>query len=219
MALQIGSLPYLIRNPQKSSAHPPLLLLLHGLGSNETDLMGLAAQLDDRFLIVSVQAPILLHPGAYAWFHVDFTPNGAIANLEEAEHSQHLLRQFIDELIERYSVNPQQVYLMGFSQGAIISLSLALTQPDRLAGVVAMSGRILAQVEPSTQTAARLPVFVAHGTADPVLPIQHGRASRDRLSALPVDLTYREYVMGHQISSESLRDIAAWLSAQLATAR
>ena len=107
---------------------------------------------------------------------------------------------------------------MGFSQGAIISASVALTRPELVAGLVMMSGRILPQIEPLMATPEKLkglPVLAVHGTADTVLPIEHGRASRKTLSALPVDLLYREYPMGHEVSQESLDDVTSWLSAHL----
>ena len=121
-------------------------------------------------------------------------------------------------LVTAYQLDPKQVYLMGFSQSAIISASVALTRPDKLAGVVAMSGRILPEVlalQAKPEALKDLPVMVVHGTADPVIPIRNGRSSRDLLSKLPVALTYREYCMGHSVSEESLRDIAAWLKEQL----
>ena len=107
---------------------------------------------------------------------------------------------------------------MGFSQGAIISASVALTRPELVAGLVMMSGRILPQIEPlmaAPEKLKGLPVLAVHGTADTVLPIEHGRASRKTLSALPVDLLYREYPMGHEVSQESLDDVTSWLSAHL----
>lgn len=81
-----------------------------------------------------------------------------------------------------------------------------------------MSGRLLPEVLPhlAPPRALRdLPILLQHGTSDPVLPVHHGRTARDRLSALHVDLTYREYPMGHQVSEESLADAAAWLQARL----
>jgi phospholipase/carboxylesterase len=204
--------------PASGPDRPPLLLLLHGVGSHEGDLMTLAPYLDPRFYIVSARAPNTLAPGSYAWFHVQFTPQGPVINPEEAERSRLRLLDFIGELVETYGVDPAGVYIMGFSQGAIMGLSLGLTRPDRLAGLVAHSGRILPEIRPimaSPDALRGLPVFVAHGTADAVLPIHHGRASRELLSTLPVDLTYREYPMGHEISAESLGDVAAWLSERL----
>ncbi len=212
------SLFHLCRPPGLSASAPPLLLLLHGVGSHEGDLMGLAPYLDPRFYIISARAPTVLAPGAYAWFHVEFTPTGPVIDPREAEASRVTLLRFVDELIESYRVDPRRVYLLGFSQGAIISLSLALTEPKKLAGVVAMSGRILPEVLPRMAPAEAmmgLPILVVHGTADPVLGIEYGRAARDRLAALPVSLTYREYPIGHQVTEESLADVGAWLRDRL----
>jgi len=103
---------------------------------------------------------------------------------------------------------------MGFSHGAIMSVSVMLTNPGILAGVVAMSGRILPEIQPIMVPEKELqdfPVFVVHGTRDQVIPIQNGRASNELLSDLPVNLVYKEYDMGHEISNDSLGDILAWL--------
>lgn len=219
MSTQARSLIHLTREPtQRESGLPPLLLLLHGVGSHEADLMGLAPYLDGRCFIVSARAPITLAPGMFAWFHVELDPFHPVINPEEAERSRQALLRFIDELIETYGLDSTRVYLTGFSQGAIMSLSLALTRPDKLAGVVAMSGRILPEVLPlmaPREAFKGLPIFVAHGTNDQVLPIHHGRAARDRLAGLPVSLTYREYPMGHEVAAESLADITAWLRERL----
>lgn len=213
------SLIHLTRAPtEKQPRLPPLLLLLHGVGSHEGDLINLAPYLDGRFFIASARAPITLAPGMYGWFHVELDPITPVIVPEEAESSRLLLLKFLDELVDAYDLDLKGVYLMGFSQGAIMSLSLVLTRPDRLAGVVAMSGRILPEVLPlmaPPEALANLPIYVAHGTADPVLPIHHGRESRDRLAKLPVSLTYREYPMGHEVTEESLADIAAWLKDRL----
>jgi phospholipase/carboxylesterase len=211
-------LVYLVRQPVIEAGTPPLLLLLHGIGSNEHDLFGLAPFLDQRFLIISVRAPNTLGPGSYAWFEADFTPQGPVINPEQAEASRKTLITFLREAVTAYGADPGRVYLMGFSQGAIMSASVALTQPELVAGAVLMSGRILPEIQPllaSDEKLAGLPILVVHGTADMVLPITYGRASRELLSSLPVDLTYHEYPMGHEVSQESLVDVTAWLSGHL----
>ena len=206
--------------PPKSglAKKPPLLLLLHGYGANEDDLFSLAPYLDERFLVVSARAPVVLAPMSYAWFNLGFTPQGVSINPEEAESSRLTLRKFIGEIVDAYQCNPNAVYLMGFSQGAMMSLAVALTFPGVAAAVVAMSGRLLPQT--LTQIADKdaligLPIFASHGRRDTVLPISHGRDTRAKLSELPVELTYREYDMAHEISYDSLNDITEWLSEQL----
>ena len=215
-------LVHLVRQSIIEAGTPPLLLLLHGIGSNEHDLYGLAPFLDKRFLIISVRAPNILGPGSYAWFEADFTPQGPVINPEQAEASRITLITFLKEAITAYGADPKQVYLMGFSQGAIMSASVALTQPELVAGAVLMSGRILPEIRPliaSNEELSDFPFLVVHGTADMVLPITHGRASREILSSLPVDLTYHEYPMGHEVNQESLSDVTVWLTEQLDKAR
>ena len=128
---------HLVRQPLSQASHPPLLLLLHGVGSNEHDLFELAPLLDKRFLILSLRAPNTLSQGSYAWFDVTFTPQGPLIDPQQAEQSRQLLIDFIGQAITTYGANPGQVYLMGFSQGAIMSASVALTRPALVAGAVA----------------------------------------------------------------------------------
>jgi phospholipase/carboxylesterase len=213
------SLIHVVREPADNTGDPaPLLILLHGVGSNEHDLIGLAPALDPRFFIVSARAPITLGDGAYGWYHVQFSPTGHVIQPEEAEHSRRLVLQFVDELIRSYNVDRSRVFLMGFSQGCIMSLAAALTAPPKFAGVVGMSGRMLPDLEsrfaPADQLSG-LPVMIVHGTFDSVLSIEFGRAIRDALKKLPVFLTYREYEMGHHVSEQSFADVTAWLAAQL----
>lgn len=213
------SLTHLVREPrEKSDERPPLLLLLHGVGSNEADLFGLAPYLDERFLVVSARAPVSLGPGSFGWFRIDFTPEGMVADLAQAKRSLEMLPGFIDELIETYAADGRRTYLAGFSQGAMMSLALMLTRPERLAGVAAMSGRLPRQVietSPDRDALDKMPVIITHGIHDPVLPVENARAAREYLETLPVELTYREYPMGHEVSMESLRDVTAWLTRTL----
>lgn len=213
------SLVHLVREPTRPVGGPaPLLLLLHGVGSNEQDLMGLAPSLDPRFFIVSARAPIKLGPQSFGWYHVQFTGTGHIIDPEEAEHSRQLLLKFVDELADAYPIDSHRVFLMGFSQGCIMSVAAALTAPQKFAGIVGMSGRLLPDILTKAALAEQLkdlPILIVHGTFDSVLQIDYGRAIRDALQKLPVDLTYREYPMAHHVSEESLTDVTAWLTARL----
>ena len=213
------SLFHVVREPADNAGEPaPLLILLHGVGSNEDDLIALAPALDPRFFIVSARAPITLGDSAYGWYHVQFSPTGHVIDPDEAERSRKLILQFVDELIHSYKVDRTRVFLMGFSQGCIMSLAAALSEPQTFAGIVGMSGRMLPGLESRTAPADQLrglPVLIVHGTYDSVLPIEFGRAIRDALEKLPVSLTYREYDMGHHVSDQSFADVTAWLEAQL----
>jgi phospholipase/carboxylesterase len=212
------SLLHLVRQPTRGAGAPPLLILLHGIGSNEEDLMGLEPYLDERFLIVSARAPFSYGSGGYAWFEIQWMPDRIAIDRAQAQQSRELLVRFIGEAVAAYGADPARVYLMGFSQGAMMSGWVALTQPELVAGATLMSGRVPEelrdQIASPEQLAGKL-FLVVHGTRDEVLPIHNGRASRDLLQRLPVELTYREYPMGHEVSAQSLTDVVTWLSARL----
>lgn len=192
--------------------------MLHGIGSHEGDLLQLAPYLDPRFAVVSLRAPLPLPMGGFAWFEMTWTEAGLLGNIPQARTSLQLLSSFLDQILQEgirgVALDPAQVYLLGFSQGAIMSLALALTQPEKLAGVVAMSGRLpmeaVAEAAPPHRL-QHLAILAVHGRQDTVLPIHCGREIRDYFSRLPLRFTYLEYDMGHEVSPQSLQDIQAWL--------
>jgi phospholipase/carboxylesterase len=211
------SLTHLVRRP-RAADRPPLLVLLHGYGSNEQDLLGLAPYLDPRLLIVSPRAPHTLMPGGYAWFSLDFTPEGIGVERQQAEASRALVADFVAEAVTAYAADPARVFLGGFSQGGMLTAAVVLTRPELLAGALLLSGmaqrELLPALAPHEQLAGK-PILVQHGIYDQVLPVELARAGRDLLAGLPVALTYREYPMAHEISAVSLGDMAAWLAARL----
>ncbi len=218
------SLQHLTRPPRiepTGGIKPPLLLLAHGVGSHERDLFGLADELDERFFVASVRAP-LTHGQGFGWYPVEFTPDGLVADEMYAGTSRDLLRTFIAEATTAYDLDASRVYLAGFSQGAIMSLYLALHAPEVVAGVVAMSGRLIGATLAERADDARLaglPVLAVHGLHDRVLPITEGRRIQMELSRLPLDFAYQEYPMGHEVTRESLARVASFLTGRLNAAQ
>lgn len=215
------SLVHLTRPPEAlppPGARPPLLALLHGVGSNERDLFRLAPRLDARFVVLSLRAPLMRGPESFAWFFAEHTPQGTVIAPEQIMASRDHIARFLGEAVEAYAADPARVYLLGFSQGAIMSLTLALTRPERTAGIAPIAGRIPPEVLPElapVERTAGLPVLLQHGTADTVLAIDWARTARTILEGQRVDLTYREYEAGHQITPGMLDAAARWLSARL----
>lgn len=209
----------------KSDRLPPMLLMLHGIGSNERDLFSLSASVDQRLHVLSLRGPYPLGQGGFGWFETEFAVYGSTIRPESAESSREKLIQFIQQAAQHYRTDPNQVYVMGFSQGAILALLLALTRPEMVAGVVLLSGRLpgelLASSSPVTrQLAGRdairdLPVFLAHGMQDDVIKIEEGQRVRDRLQNLQANVFYREYDAGHTIPPQVMSDIDIWLSGRL----
>ncbi len=214
-------LTYLIRQPLTElapSEKPPVLVMAHGVGSNERDLFSFASELDPRLLILSVRAPLTMGPEAYGWFEVEFSPTGPLINVEQLDASRRRFAEFLTAALVGFPVNPERVYLLGFSQGAIISLITALTTPETLAGVIALSGRIPHQALPwavAPERTAGLPIFQAHGVADTVIRIGDGRAARDALERQQIALGYHEYPMAHTVSPATFADFTAWLTTRL----
>ena len=214
------SLTHISRPPRETGDGPaPALLLLHGVGSNEKDLISLAPYLDLRLHILSARAPFEMGPQMFGWYTIQWMPNGDFRiNEAEARQSLETLNTFLDEIVRAYDLDPKRLFLGGFSQGAIMSSALLLTSPEKIAGIVAMSGRWPAPVEAERALDEHLagkPVLVMHGLYDPTIPIRYGREMRDKFAALPIDLTYREYPIQHSVSMEGLQLAASWLTERL----
>lgn len=213
-----ASLEYMTIPPRsQTSQKSPVIVFLHGVGGNETNLMPQFTGVDARLRVFSVRAPIQRSVNAFGWFDVRFEPD-PIINADQAESSRVSLIAFLERVVTEYNLEPRQVYLVGFSQGAIIGASLALTRPDLVAGLVMLSGRVLPEIAPllaPPRSLSELPVFVAHGCFDSKLPIRHAHATSALLSSLGVKLTYREYVMGHEIGEDEISEVNMWLSNQL----
>lgn len=213
------SLVHVVRPPAPETnpvgARPPMLILMHGVGANERQMMALAPEFDPRLVVVSVRSPLTLGPDAFGWFRVSFTAQGPVIVAAEAEAGWKHLARFIDQCVAAYGADPTRVYLGGFSQGAIMALATLLTAPEKVAGAVAMSGRLLPEVLPHAATADALrgkPALIVHGESDEKLGIHLARWAREQLEHFPLELTYSELPMGHAITRESLDVVHAWLA-------
>jgi phospholipase/carboxylesterase len=212
-------LVHLVREPLQATPGPtPTVVLLHGVGSNERDLFRLAHSLDPRLLVVSPRAPLENAPGRYRWFQVDFSSGQPLIVPEEAEASRQALVDFLEELTRERGLDPRSIFLAGFSQGAIMAASVALTRPELVGGAAMIAGRILPEIRPLLAphgTLEGLPFLVLHGLLDDKLPVQHARASRELLSSLPVRLEYHETEGGHGIGPEALQHLSDWLDVRV----
>ncbi|MCC7466412.1 MAG: hypothetical protein IT261_09095 [Saprospiraceae bacterium] len=207
------ALNYLVREPKIKSEKPPVLILLHGVGSNEQDLFSLANRLPDNFLVISARGPIRLGENSFAWYQVDLSTGKPVFNAEQLENSRAVLIRFIDQIKKKYHLSGD-VYLGGFSQGGIMSYSVGLSRPDLVDGIAVMSGRLLEETKP--QVAAKdklqaLKIFISHGVNDPVLNIQYARNSVAYLKTLNLKPTYKEYPAVHTINNDMLLDLVKWL--------
>lgn len=208
------SLTYVVREPNITIDKPPLLILLHGVGSNEKDLFSFTAHLPDKFLVISARAPIALGPSSFAWYQVDFSSGKPVYNQAQEQKSREVILTFIDELKEQHSFDEKEIYLVGFSQGAIMSLSVALTHPEKVKGIGLLSGRLLEEIKPFVNVGqvSNLDVFISHGIQDIVLPVAYAEDAAFYLKSLGVKVNFKKYAEGHGINQEMLTDIIYWLN-------
>ncbi|MEI8031983.1 MAG: alpha/beta fold hydrolase [Chlorobiaceae bacterium] len=214
---QHRSLTYLDLAPA-TPLNAPLVIMLHGYGSNEKDLIQLAPALLKGVRYISIRAPHTLDFGMFGWFPLQFTDSGIIADVDAAAAALQQLTGFIREVIKEYSPRGSRVFLMGFSQGTIMSYLTAFTAPELLHGVIALSGQLPENTLPPESALDRLreiPFLVMHGIYDDILPIEKGRAASHWLEAHVDDLTYREYPVAHQISDTGIELIRSWLEARV----
>lgn len=209
------NLHYLIQEPKVKHDKNSLLLLLHGYGSNEEDLFSFASELPNDSYVISVRAPYDLQPYGHAWYaiHFDADENKFSDNVQ-AKQSVELIAGFIDEIVKQYPIDAKNVTLIGFSQGAILSYATALTYPEKVAKVVALSGYFNREIMPEvidTNAISHLKFFVSHGSVDQVIPVDWARKAKPALENLGLEVEYQEYPVGHGVAPQNFFDFKNWL--------
>jgi phospholipase/carboxylesterase len=208
-------LTMLHRPAAAGTAQPWLLVLMHGVGSNEQDLFGLADFVPPQYHVISLRAPFTLGPGSYAWFQFSVEPNGTRRiHVQQEAASRAAIAQVVPQLNQRLGVPPERTVLGGFSQGGIMALSLLRTQPELMHAALVMHSRLLSEVDGLAAPAAALQgkhLWVSHGLQDVVIPLAHAHAIRERMGQSPVKLSYHEYPGGHEIRSAELQGVMGWL--------
>ena len=205
------------------------IVVLHGLGADGSDFVPIAQAMDlsavgpVRFVFPSAPVqPVTINAGyeMRAWY--DIHPPGPDGTRREdgpgLRASQALVQQLIDREVQR-GVPAERVVLMGFSQGCAMTLLAGVRAPQRLAGLVALSGYLpLAGSTVAERSLANrdTPVFMAHGDGDDIVVPARGEAARDALAALGQPVDWHHYPMGHEVCMDEVRDLNAWLVQRLA---
>lgn len=210
------SLTYVVNEPAKRNAKTPVLIMLHGYGSNEADLFDISKALDARLITFSLRAPVALGEGSYCWYNISRVEGKPfIYDYKEVKASTEKILSFISNACRAYKVDSTQVFLMGFSQGAILSYELAALAPKKIKGVMALSGRMMEETKALKTNWAdlvKVKYFIAHGNSDNTIKQEESDKVYEYLKEKNVsDLTYKRYEMPHSICGAELNDIKAWL--------
>ena len=208
------SLYHIVRKSTLSE-NAPLLILLHGYGSDENDLFSFASELPEELFIISVRAPYEMQPYGNAWYAINFdAEKGKWSDNEQAKTSRDLIATFIDEAVEAYPVNKNNVTLLGFSQGAILSYAVALTYPEKVKNIIALSGYVNKDILPDNLEKTdflKLDFYCSHGSVDQVILVDWARQTAPFLKSLNIKQTYSEFPVGHGVAPQNFHELKAWL--------
>lgn len=192
--------------------------MLHGFGSDENDLFSFASELPEEYAIISLKAPIKMQPNGNAWYNIYFdNSQGKFSDDEQAIESRELVSKCIDEIIEQYQVDKNNITLLGFSQGTILSFAVALSYPEKIKNVIGLSGYINQDILTKgyeKKDFSELNIYTSHGSVDQVIPVQWARKTKPFLENLNIDCTYSEFPVGHGVAPQNLLELKNWLAKQ-----
>ena len=193
----------------------PLLIMLHGYGSDENDLFSFASELPEELFIISARAPYTMQPFGNAWYAINFDAvQGKWSDNIQAKESRDLIAKFIDEATNAYPVNKNKVTLLGFSQGTILSYAVALTYPEKVKNVIALSGYINKDILPegiNKKDYSELDFYCSHGSVDQVIPVAWARQTAPFLNSLHIKHQYSEFPVGHGVAPQNFYELRDWL--------
>ncbi|MFN2261988.1 MAG: alpha/beta hydrolase [Psychroflexus sp.] len=215
MTTQNLSLTHLVR-PSNLNTKAPLILMLHGYGSDENDLFSFADELPEEYIVISLKAPHELQAYGNAWYAINFdAQQGKFSDIEQGVQSRNLVQKFISEAIETYPIDKNNITLLGFSQGTILSFALALSHPEMFKNIIGLSGYIdenMIEAGYENNDFSHLSVYNSHGSSDQVIPVEWARKNKPFLEKLNIDITYEEYPVGHGINPQNFMSLKKWLS-------
>lgn len=202
---------YELRKPKHVEPNKtyPALFMMHGIGSNEQNMQSLVDGLEDSFYIFSIRGH-LSHPPGYAFFSIQ---GFGKPDRDVFDEGVRKLTSFIDHACEQYPLDISKVYLLGFSQGAILAMTLGLTLGNRIKGIVALSGYIpgFVKEEYNIKDVGKISLFISHGEMDQILPFEWGIANNDLFNKLGAAVTFKTYPEGHTVSPKNHHDFTKWL--------
>ena len=212
------SLNHIIRKSTLTN-NAPLLIMLHGYGSDENDLFSFANELPEELFIISARAPYTMQPFGNAWYAINFdAEKGKWSDNEQAKKSRDLIATFIDEAVASYPVDKNNVTLLGFSQGTILSYAVALTYPAKVKNIVALSGYINTGILPENleqKDYKNLDFYCSHGSVDQVIPVDWARQTSPFLKSLNIKHQYSEFPVGHGVAPQNFYEFKDWLSKRI----
>ncbi|HZS47804.1 MAG TPA: alpha/beta hydrolase [Blastocatellia bacterium] len=212
----LGGLDTLIVESGEASLDRPLIIAIHGRGASAEDLIPILPEIFPNSVVgIFPNGPLCMQLGAWglghAWYELGSDQPQTL------RESRQQLTTLLNEVREKFQVPLDRTFLSGFSQGAVMTLEVGLRYPERLAGLIALSG-YLPEPDVIIQEAVRDPkrqILVAHGTSDDVVPVEAGRLVNRELVELGYKVAYREFPVGHSIDFDEMAFIRDWIQSRL----
>jgi phospholipase/carboxylesterase len=212
---------YKVIESKKLNHIPPVIILLHGYGSNEEDLFDIAKSLDERYTTFLVRAPFPAPHQGFAWFNLTFLPEKKFRyNYKQVVESRKKILSFINSACKTYNIDSTQVFLIGYSQGAMMAYDFALNNPSKIKGIDALSGMLLPETKRNKTEftkLAQVTFFIAHGTMDNVVAYMDGEDAAKYLQSKKIKVSFKNYEISHTISRKELGDLKNWLKNNIST--
>ena len=206
-------LEYKIRKSAIENRKNPSIILLHGYGSDENDLFSFAEYLPKKYTIISLRAPFETPMGGYCWFSINFNnSNEKWSDHKQAYQSILNLESQIDFFIQKYNLEPDQIDLLGFSQGAVLSWTLLLDSSIKINRAVCLSGYIdKSLLKEDIYSYRDIIAYSSHGTNDPVIPFDWAKTSIELLKENNPNVIFNSFEDAHNVSQENFQSILNWL--------
>ena len=206
-------LEYKIRKSAIENQKNPSIILLHGYGSDENDLFSFAEYLPKKYTIISLRAPFETPMGGYCWFSINFNnSNEKWSDHKQAYQSILNLESQIDFFIQKYNLDPDQIDLLGFSQGAVLSWTLLLDFSIKINRAVCLSGYIdKSLLKEDIYSYRDIIAYSSHGTNDPVIPFDWAKTSIESLKENNPNVVFNSFQDAHNVSQENFQSILNWL--------
>ena len=215
MTTAVLSLEHLIKPSSITTGKAPVVFMFHGYGSNEEDLFSFAPELPDKLCVISVRAAFPIEPFGYAWYAINFAAQqGKWSDNEQAIESREKIVKFIEEACHTYGLDSEQMTLLGFSQGTILSYAVALSYPEKIKNVIALSGYINEDIlldGYNEKDHSKLAIYASHGQVDQVIPPEWAQRAPEFLKGLGIEHVYEEFPVGHGVAPQNFYSFKKWL--------
>ncbi|WP_185855547.1 alpha/beta hydrolase [Blattabacterium cuenoti] len=219
------SINYLVKKPSSCILNDkklPILFIMHGYGSNEKDLFFLNKEIPKNFFIVSMQGIYSMdsttnysnNNGKYYWYDIDFSDKEKtkIIDIIQVRNTIKKIYIFIDEIFNKYKLKTTNIWLCGFSQGAILSYAIALNYSSKIKKVIVLSGCIEKKMlNKNIEKNNDLEFFISHGKNDTIIPVSFAKKSLEILKNYSFNFSYKEYDSGHTLCDKNYNDLINWI--------